>query len=227
MLIANFLLLVLLPAVSYSDFGELLQSGLGFSVAPVVWLLAFCSIFPIPIYSCHLPLPAPTEFPLELKTAQILELFPQLTRRLTIAISLGGGLLPNLWALSQLTKCSPVVMLLATAIVALIGYKRSFFSDHGVLTIAVWSAAFVSSLIAIFLDFQHCIASATASSILGITLGCDVSRLREITKMSEAPAFLVIGGAGLVDAILLSGILAAAFTTCLRYAPALLDSYRS
>jgi uncharacterized membrane protein len=223
MLIQNFLLLLFLLSTSKSDFGMLLQSGLGFEIGLAAWIIAFCSFFPVPIYHRRLSATIPAELYNQAKSENVLAtLAMSADQHCLIWLSLGGAIIPNLWAGGQLFKCNPLVMLIMIAMATVIGYKRSFWSSQGIQTIAVWSVPALTSLIALVLDFEHCVSSAAASSILGITLGCDVLHLSR-QKIPAPDQYWVVGGAGLADAIVLSGMLAAMLTTALRHAPSILQ----
>lgn len=127
-----------------------------------------------------------------------------------IALNVGGGLIPIVLALYQLTRGYVIPILLTTIIVTVVSY----YSAHVVPGIGIQMNAMVAPLTAVLCAWVLAAAVAPqvafAGGILGTLLGADILHLRDIEKMS--PGVMSIGGAGVFDGIALCGLFALLLT---------------
>ncbi len=127
----------------------------------------------------------------------------------TIALNVGGGLIPVIFSLYLLrhTEINGSDALLATALVASVSY---FFSRPvaGIgVAMPLLIAPLAAAIIALIIDTEHSAPLAYIAGTLGVLIGADLLRLRDIKKMGTPIA--AIGGAGTFDGIFITGIVAA------------------
>jgi len=126
-----------------------------------------------------------------------------------IAVNLGGCLVPvavSLFLFSQ-HALSATRTLLAIAIVAAASYRFSRLIPGIGIAMPVFLAPLVSALTALLLDPAHSAPLAYISGTLGVLIGADVLRLRELGTSRVGIAS--VGGAGTFDGIFITGIVAA------------------
>jgi uncharacterized membrane protein len=127
-----------------------------------------------------------------------------------VALNVGGGLIPTLLALYELTRSNALAILLVTAVVTL----TSYFSAQIVPGIGIQMNALVApltaSLMAVLIAGEGAAPIAFAGGVLGTLIGADLLHLPEIEKMSAG--VLSIGGAGVFDGIALCGLFALLLT---------------
>ncbi|NBD18044.1 MAG: DUF1614 domain-containing protein [Cyanobacteria bacterium] len=127
-----------------------------------------------------------------------------------VALNVGGGLIPVLLAIYELTRSNPMAILGVTLIVTVVSY----FSAQIVPGIGIQMDALISPLTATIsaLLIAEPIAPsiAFAGGILGTLIGADLLHLREIQRMSAG--VLSIGGAGVFDGIAMCGLFALLLT---------------
>jgi uncharacterized membrane protein len=125
-----------------------------------------------------------------------------------IAINVGGALVPMLVSM-YLLRLHPAIIssaLICIAIVALISF---YFSRpiHGIgIGMPILIAPLAAALTALLIDAQHSAPLAYIGGTLGVLIGADLFRLRDIRHM--APPIASIGGAGTFDGIFITGIVA-------------------
>lgn len=125
-----------------------------------------------------------------------------------VAVNMGGCLIPIAFSLYLLinTAVTPLQATTAIAFVSLISYLSSR-PIHGVgigmpLLVAPLSAA----LVALGLNPEASAPLAYIGGTMGVLIGADLLRLKDIQHMG--PPFAAIGGAGTFDGIFLTGIVA-------------------
>ena len=129
-----------------------------------------------------------------------------------IAINVGGGLIPILFStyLSISTDINLLVVLVAITVVSTISYLFSRpIANLGIgmpLFVAPVSAAFTAML----LSKENAPALAYICGSLGVVIGADVLRIKDIKQLNAPIAS--IGGAGTFDGIFMTGIIAVLLT---------------
>ncbi|NEQ51621.1 MAG: DUF1614 domain-containing protein [Leptolyngbya sp. SIO3F4] len=123
-----------------------------------------------------------------------------------IALNVGGGLIPVLLALYQLSRGHVIAILATTAIVTLVSY----YAAQVLPGIGIRMNAMIAPLTAVtcgwVLGGLAAPSVAFAGGILGTLIGADLLHLREIQRLSSGT--LSIGGAGVLDGIALCGLFA-------------------
>ena len=127
-------------------------------------------------------------------------------QRTVVALNVGGGLIPVLLALYQLTRGHVLPILITTAVVTLVSY----YAAQVVPGIGIRMNAMVAPLTAVVcawvLGGMAAPSVAFAGGILGTLIGADLLHLKEIEHLSSGN--LSIGGAGVLDGIALCGLFA-------------------
>ena len=133
---------------------------------------------------------------------------PDYTGRTTIAINLGGCIIPVCLCLYLLLRqlVNPFVLLPALLIVTAVSYLFSRPVPGIGIGMPVLIAPLSAVLAALLLDPANAAPLAFSSGVLGVLLGADILRLADIRKMGVRIAS--IGGAGTFDGIFLTGIIA-------------------
>lgn len=128
--------------------------------------------------------------------------------RTTIALNVGGGLIPMVFSTYLLViKPLPVIdALLATAIVSAICYAVSRPVPKMGVTMPVFIAPIVAALVATLINPQHSPPLAYICGTLGVVIGADLLRLNDIRRMGTPISS--IGGAGTFDGIFITGVVA-------------------
>ncbi|MBI3140242.1 MAG: DUF1614 domain-containing protein [Rhodocyclales bacterium] len=125
-----------------------------------------------------------------------------------IAVNVGGCVTPAafslyLFAQGQLDAL-PVVG--AVAAVALLAYATSYSMPGVGIVMPILVAPVTAAFVAVMLDAEHGPALAYIAGTLGVLVGADLLRLRDVQKLGEPVAS--IGGAGTFDGIFITGIVA-------------------
>jgi uncharacterized membrane protein len=212
-----FLLLILLfPFIWIAvalDVVKIAVAKLGFS--PTVAFLLFAAVLVgstinIPLYKVESVTPVIPDFR-DMWLQQFLGIPLHKVRQKTIvALNVGGGLIPLLLAIYELTRSDPLAIFWVTLIVTIVSY----FSAQIVPGIGIHMNALISPLTAAISAVL--IAEPAASSvaftggILGTLIGADLLHLKEIERMSAG--VLSIGGAGVFDGIAMCGLFALLLT---------------
>jgi uncharacterized membrane protein len=193
-------LIFILPAVAFAKLGLSPFAGLAF--------FFFCligSLINIPVYR--------KEPDYHEEVDDITDLFNRLfgirvpkTKENVIALNLGGAILPGILCLYLLSRVNPGPVILATVVTTFFSYYLS----KPVKGVGIVIPAFIPPIIAavaalIFSDRANAPAVAYISGVMGILIGADLLRLRQV-KRFRLP-FLSIGGAGVFDGIFIVGII--------------------
>ena len=205
-------LLLLLPFIWFDlavDIVEIAVAKLGFShqIAFFLFLLVIItSTINIPLYRLENTIEVVDEF----ATLWLREFWGIPLRRLerstVVALNVGGGLIPVLLALYQISRGNLLAITLVTTIVSVVGY----FAARIVPGIGIQMNPLLAPLTAVIsamIVAPHAGAPvAFAGGILGTVIGADLLHLKDIQLMSEG--VLSIGGAGVFDGIALCGLFA-------------------
>jgi len=131
-----------------------------------------------------------------------------IAREVTVAVNVGGCVIPVSFSVYLLAHVDlgAAETLMAVATVALVAY----FSSRPLRGIGVVMpflvAPVTAALIAGMLDYEQRAPLAYVGGTLGVLLGADLFRLRDIRRLG-APA-ASIGGAGTFDGVFITGLLA-------------------
>ena len=207
-------LLVLL--VSFVQVGALTLAfdKLGLS-AESGFLLLFVSLFGsiinLPLFTVSAEAP-PTEAVPEVLRGLLRRTLREFHGRTLIAINVGGGLIPALFSLYLIGRGGLPLPVLGSAvgIVALVSHLVSRPLPGIGIGIPIFVAPIAAALTALLLDPEHSAALAYVSGTLGVLIGADLLRLKDIRRMGTPVA--AIGGAGTFDGIFLTGIVAVLLT---------------
>lgn len=210
------LLLLLFPFIWVTltlDVVEIAVAKLGFS--PTVALILFAvvligSTINIPLYQVKSTTPIIPDFR-DMWLEQFLGIPLHKVRQKTIvALNVGGGLIPVLLAIYELTRSDPLAIFWVTVIVTIVSY----FSAQIVPGIGIQMNALTPPLTAVIsaILIAEPLASSVAftGGILGTLIGADLLHLKEVERMSAG--VLSIGGAGVFDGIAMCGLLALLLT---------------
>ena len=132
--------------------------------------------------------------------------------RTLMAINVGGGLIPVLFSIFLILNSglSLVIVVLAIGVVSAISYLFSRpITNMGIgmpLFVAPVSAAFT----AMILSPESAPALAYVCGSLGVVIGADVLRIKDIRQLNTPIAS--IGGAGTFDGIFMTGLIAVLLT---------------
>ncbi len=126
-----------------------------------------------------------------------------------IAVNVGGCVVPVAFSLYLFahTDVDLLRVLLTVAIVSVVAYRGSVLVPGLGVALPAFIAPLVAALIGVALDPEHGPVLAYIGGTLGVLIGADVLRLKDIKKSGEPIAS--IGGAGTFDGIFVTGILAA------------------
>lgn len=205
------ILLVIVVIIIQIEIFSLVLSRLGLSPASASLLLVitlFGSALNLPLFKIASSFHYDEQNPLH-KT----QLPFQFTEgRTLIAINVGGGLIPILFStyLTITSEVSVMVVILAISVVSTISYLFSRpIANLGIgmpLFVAPVSAAFT----AMILSQENAPALAYVCGSLGVVIGADLLRIKDIRQLNTPIAS--IGGAGTFDGIFMTGIIAVLLT---------------
>ena len=133
---------------------------------------------------------------------------------MTLAVNLGGGLIPSFLAFYQLYRFGWIyqdyvvftAMLAAVAINVAVCYKLARPIKNVGIALNAFIPAIVAAITAILLAPEQAPVIAFVAGVSGPLIGADLLHLGDIKKISTGMAS--IGGAGTFDGIVLSGIVA-------------------
>jgi len=210
------LFLLLLPFIWFAialDVVEVAVAKLGFSPSTAFLLftaVVLGSTINIPLYERVSQVPVIPDFA-DLWIARFWGIpLRKIEQKTIVALNVGGGLIPTLLALYELTRSNALAILLVTAVVTV----TSYFSAQIVPGIGIQMNALVApltaSLMAVLIVGEGAAPVAFAGGVLGTLIGADLLHLPEIEKMSAG--VLSIGGAGVFDGIALCGLFALLLT---------------
>ncbi len=210
------LFLLLLPFIWIAvalDIVEVAVAKLGFS--PTVAFLLFIavligSIINIPLYKVESITPVIPDFR-DLWLRQFWGIPLQKVRQKTIiALNVGGGLIPVILAIYELTRSDPVAIFWVTVIVTIVSYFAAQIVPGIGIQINGLIPPLTAAISAILIAEPLAPSVAFAGGILGTLIGADLLHLKEIERMSAG--VLSIGGAGVFDGITMCGLFALLLT---------------
>lgn len=153
---------------------------------------------------------APPEGSVPPRLIQILKQnLPPFEGKTTVAINAGGGLVPVSFSL-YLIYHNPLPLpdlLLAIALVSTLSYFASRPVPGVGIGMPFLLAPLLAALVALLLNPEQSAPLAYICGTLGVLIGADLLRMKDIRKMGTPVAS--IGGAGTFDGIFITGIIAA------------------
>lgn len=130
------------------------------------------------------------------------------TSETIVAVNIGGCVIPVIFSIYLYvhTLVIPTHVILAVAIMAGVAYGLSRTVPGSGITLPVVIPPVTAAIVAAFLEPEHRAALAYIGGTLGVLIGADLLRLREIPRIGVKEAS--IGGAGTFDGIFITGIVA-------------------
>jgi len=209
------LLLVLLMVVIQLQLVSIVFAKLGLSYGQGMLLLfasLFGSVINVPLFSVKAEKPAEID-PEQQKLRSLLHL-PEMpfTGKTIVAVNFGGCLVPLVFSLSLISRfpLELPMLLLAIAITSATCYIASRPVPGIGIGMPVLVAPIAAAVVALMLDGDTASPLAYVAGTLGVLIGADLLRLRDIGKIGAPIAS--IGGAGTFDGIFLTGIVAVLLT---------------
>ncbi len=136
---------------------------------------------------------------------------PQRPCTTTLAVNVGGAVIPVLISLYILFKCQvPIRALLATTFMSVAVFKLARPIRGVGIGVPVLVPPLLAALIALIISPAKAPPVAYISGTLGTLIGADLMNLKKITGLGAPVAS--IGGAGTFDGIFLTGIIAVLLT---------------
>ncbi|TCV82971.1 DUF1614 domain-containing protein [Sulfurirhabdus autotrophica] len=152
----------------------------------------------------------------ELLLKQFRQLFRQANRvyegKTVVVLNVGGGLVPMMFS-GYLLVHNPISLyplIIATAGVTAISYLFSRPLPGIGIGMPIFVAPVTAAFLAVALSADQSAPLAYIAGTMGVLIGADLLRLKEIKKMGTPVAS--IGGAGTFDGIFLTGIVAVLLT---------------
>jgi uncharacterized membrane protein len=129
-----------------------------------------------------------------------------------LAVNVGGGLIPILFSSYLLTSAqiSLTAIILATTIISVISYLFSRPIANLGIGMPIFIAPVGAAIMAMMLSQENAPALAYISGSLGVLIGADILRIKDIRQLNAPIA--AIGGAGTFDGIFMTGIIAVLLT---------------
>lgn len=129
-----------------------------------------------------------------------------------LAINVGGGLIPIVFStyLISSTELGMTPIVLATASISTISYMFSRPIANLGIGMPLFIAPVGAAIMAMLLSQENAPALAYISGSLGVLIGADILRIKDIRQLNAPIA--AIGGAGTFDGIFMTGIIAVLLT---------------
>ncbi|MGC2047844.1 MAG: DUF1614 domain-containing protein [Gallionella sp.] len=175
------------------------------------YLLLLCtlvgSLINLPLFSLKADSAAQPRIPTELARWSFFKLLP-FTGKIMVTVNVGGAVVPVAFSLYLIAHnpLNPLQIAIAVAVVAIIARTASRPIPGIGIGIPMLIAPIAAALIAIILDPQQRAPLAYIGGTLGVLIGADLIRLKDIRKLGAPIA--AIGGAGTFDGVFVTGLLA-------------------
>lgn len=129
-----------------------------------------------------------------------------------IAINFGGAIIPILFSFYLLinSQLNLFEVVLATFFVSFISYHISRPIAGLGIGMPILIAPFVAAIIAVTLNLEQSAPLAYISGTMGVLIGADMLRIRDVGKLGTP--FASIGGAGTFDGVFITGLIAVLLT---------------
>jgi uncharacterized membrane protein len=204
-----FILVVILLVILQLEVLGIVLSKLGLSPESAVTLLfatLIGSAINIPIFTLHAK-PGEMIEPPPLPRGFMGRPLPYYGKTV-VAINVGGALIPIGFCLYLLsTKSLPIIdVLLGISIVTIVSYFVSRPIRGLGIGMPILIAPLTAAMVAVLLNPEYSPSLAYISGTLGVLIGADLLRLKDIRQLATPVAS--IGGAGTFDGIFFTGIIA-------------------
>lgn len=165
------------------------------------------SLINVPLFTVEANLPSAAMLPRPLRGLFGMPRSP-FTGKTVVAVNVGGCVTPAAFSIYLLlhNPLNPLLVLLAVAAVTIVAYLTSYPVAGMGIAMPFLVAPVTAALVAVMLDPEHRALLGYIGGTLGVLIGADLLRLKEIPKLGAPLAS--IGGAGTFDGIFLTGILA-------------------
>ena len=179
------------------------------------FLLLFASLFGsavnVPLFSVRAEAPPADAVPVAMR-GLLRHMAREFHGRTLIAINVGGGLMPVLFSLYLITRGAlPLLpVLIVVTIVAAMSHLISRPMPGVGIGMPLFVAPLTAALAAFLISPAHSAPIAYVGGTLGVLIGADLTRLKDIRRMGTPIA--AIGGAGTFDGIFMTGIVAVLLT---------------
>lgn len=176
-----------------------------------VYLLLMCtlggSLINLPLFSLKADSTAAPKLPPEWSRFPFFKPLP-FTGKTMIAINVGGAVVPICFSFFLIAHnpLNPLQIAIAVAAVAFIARSTSRPIPGVGIGIPMLIAPIAAALIAAMLDPQQRTPLAYIGGTLGVLIGADLTRLKDVRKLGTPIAS--IGGAGTFDGVFLTGLIA-------------------
>jgi len=172
----------------------------------LVFTLLIGSSINLPLFSMKADGP-PAELPPPMRRLFGLRHMP-FTGRTIVAVNVGGCVTPVAFCIYLLlhNPLDPLQVLVAVALVSVVSYSFSRLVPGLGIGIPVLIAPLTAAIAAIALNPEQSAPLAYICGTLGVLIGADILRLKDIKKLGAPIAS--IGGAGTFDGIFITGIVA-------------------
>lgn len=207
-------LLVFLVAIVQVGALTLAFDKLGLS-AESGFLLLFASLFGsainVPLFTVQAEAPPADAVPVAMR-GLLRHMAREFHGRTLIAINVGGGLIPVLFSLYLVARGAlPLLpVLIVVGIVSAMSHLISRPMPGVGIGMPLFMAPLTAALAAFLISPAHSAPIAYVGGTLGVLIGADLTRLKDIRRMGTPIA--AIGGAGTFDGIFLTGIVAVLLT---------------
>ncbi len=181
------------------------------SATMLLMLTLFGSMINLPLFTVRTD-PAEQEKRLHDIPRMLLRRIRVIRGRTIIAVNVGGCVVPLAFSLYLFNHGRPDVpnVIAAVATVALVSYGISFSVPRVGIAMPVLIAPLAAAVVALMLDPEQAPVLAYIGGTLGVLIGADILRLKDIGRLGEPVAS--IGGAGTFDGIFVTGIVAVLLT---------------
>jgi len=175
------------------------------------YLLLLCTIagsmINLPLFSLKSDSAVQPRIPPEMARWPFFKL-PPFTGKIMVAVNVGGAVVPVAFSLYLIAHNPLNLLQIAAAVAAVAIIVRKFSRPiPGIgIGIPILIAPIAAALIATILDPQQRAPLAYIGGTLGVLIGADLIRLKDISKLGSP--FASIGGAGTFDGVFLTGLVA-------------------
>ncbi len=195
-----FLILLNVIAVSYNELGLSQASA---TVLLIVTLLG--SMINIPISRRQIVYEEPQTF-----LSRFFFYLPPKVATQTVAINVGGALIPALFAIYLLPRASLWQTLVATAVIIVVSRLLSYPVSGMGIVMPAFIPPLASAGLALLLARTNPAPVAYISGTLGTLIGADLLNWNRVKRLG--PHMISIGGAGVFDGVFLTGTIAVLIT---------------
>lgn len=181
------------------------------SAALLLMVTLFGSMLNLPLFTVPTD-PAAQEKRLHELPRMLLKRIQVIPGKTIIAVNVGGCVVPAAFSLYLFNHSQPDALhvVAAVATVAMVSYGISFSVPKVGIAMPVLIAPLAAAIVALTLDPEQAPVLAYIGGTLGVLIGADLLRLKDIGKLGEPVAS--IGGAGSFDGIFVTGIVAVLLT---------------